>query len=347
MKEKISYKYGLLVALVMFVFLVLAVAGLVTGGIFYLLYSAGMLTAILSSRFPFGILLLMLVSILVGTALTALCGNLPLRSLRRVIDATQQIATGNFDVRLPVAGASEFRLLAENFNSMARELGSIETLRSDFVDNISHEFKTPVVSIKGFARLLKRDNLSPEKRDEYLDIIIAESERLTHLSSNMLLLSKLDGMEDIGERGAFPLDEQVRRAILLLEPQLSQKAIDLDIELEPVILTGSEELLHHVWLNLIGNAIKFTPSGGRVSVTLHRAGDTAVAEIRDSGAGMAPMEAAHIFDKFYQGDASRSTEGNGLGLSLVRRIVELSGGQVAVESAPGAGSCFTVRLPAR
>lgn len=248
---------------------------------------------------------------------------------------------------MPECGPGEFRLLNKNFNKMAEELGSIETLRNDFVSNISHEFKTPVTSIKGFAKLIKRGGLPEERREEYLNIIIAESERLARLSSNVLLLTKLEAQNKIGQTSEFSLDEQIRRAILLLEPQCRQKRLELDINLEPVSVNSNEELLHQVWLNLLSNAVKFTEPDGIISVGLKANAQTATVYVADTGIGMNEEERRRLFDKFYQGDKSRVTEGNGLGLSLVQRIVELNGGTVQVESEAGGGSRFTVTIPVR
>jgi signal transduction histidine kinase len=237
--------------------------------------------------------------------------------------------------------------MARSFNEMAQELSSIETLRSDFISNISHEFKTPIVSIKGFAKRLKKGTLSEEQRNEYIDIIISESDRLTRLSSNVLLLSRLENTEKVMEKALYPLDEQIRRAILLLEPQLQKKRLEVDAKIESVQIFAGEEVLSHLWINLLGNAIKFSPDGGTVGISLTQNGSEAVVTVSDTGAGMDEEMQRHIFDKFYQGDTSRATEGNGLGLSLVKRILELENGRISVDSEPGKGTRFIVSLPIR
>lgn len=285
-------------------------------------------------------------SILIGTALTAGFSSLVINPYKKLSQATNEIAAGNFDVRVDVKGAEEVVLLGESFNRMAKELGSIETMRSDFISNVSHEFKTPVASIKGFARLLKKDTLSQESRDEYLDIIIRESERLTQLSGNVLLLSKLEQQEIVTDNAVFLLDEQLRRAALLFEPEWSQKDIELYTELlDRCAYYGNEELWMQVWLNLIGNAVKFTEAGGRIDIALARRQAAIEVSIRDTGIGMDDEVLAHMFDKFYQGDTSHSTKGNGLGLSLVRRIVAMCGGAIEIESAPDEGTAVRVLLP--
>lgn len=346
MKRGGRNRYSVKVALVLHVFMVLLASSLVSGAVYVILARAGVINVWNVRLFPLPIIGLMLSSVAIATSLTALSRGGPFRPFRKLTEATEEIAAGNFDVRVEVEGPQEIRQLAQSFNKMAAELGSIETLRSDFVGNVSHEFKTPVVSIRGFAKLLRRENLSEERRREYLDIIIHESERLSQLSGNMLLLSKLEKQESLGDVVEFPLDEQIRRCILLLEPQWSKKAIDMEISLPRQMYIGNEELLEQVWLNLIGNAIKFTGNQGIVTVSLKQEERSVVVLISDTGIGMDAETRDHLFDKFYQGDKSHAVEGNGLGLSLVKRIVELSGGAVTVQSALEEGSTFIVRLPA-
>jgi signal transduction histidine kinase len=193
--------------------------------------------------------------------------------------------------------------------------------------------------------LLQDEELSADERREYTEMIIAGTRQLSTLSSNILKLSKFENQKIITDSVEFDLDEQMRRSLLMIEPQWSEKNIELDIELEPVRYCGSVDLLQHVWLNLLDNAIKFSNEGGKISVRLSDAGDHIIAEIADNGIGMNEETKKHLFDKFYQGDKSRSSEGSGLGLPLVKRIVELSGGAIHVKSELGIGSVFTVELP--
>lgn len=338
-------KHTLFVALVLFVFLILLSSMIITGVLFIIGHSLGFMRDLSGTRGLGLILMMLLTSILIGTVLTTLTGRRSLRPFQPLIRATEEVAKGNFDVRVESSGLTELGQLAESFNHMAKELGSIETLRSDFVSNVSHEFKTPVASIKGFAKLLTKESLSSESRKEYLDIIIREADRLAKLSSNVLLLSKLEKQEDAGEVSYFSLDEQLRRVILTLEPAFQKKDISLDIDLAPAGYLGSEGLLHHVWMNLLDNAVKFTPQGGRVGVRLTREKGTVVVRVSDTGCGMDRETADSIFVKFYQGDKSHSTEGNGLGMSLAKQVLDLSGGEISVESTAGEGTTFTVRLP--
>ena len=273
-------------------------------------------------------------------------GRSKLRPINDLVHAMDAVSQGDFSVRVDAENVpGDMGALASSFNEMATELGGLEMFRKDFINNFSHEFKTPIVSIRGFAKQLERDDLTDAQRREYLDIIVSESDRLANMASNVLLLSKLENQTIVTAKTAFALDEQMRRAILLLEKQWSEKEIELDVDLEELEFFGNEEMLNHVWVNLLGNAIKFSPRGGALAVRLRREGDAAVASVRDEGPGMDEDTRRRVFEKFYQGDTAHSTEGNGLGLSLVSRIVDLCGGDVAVDSAPGQGSTFTVRLP--
>ncbi|MBR3273483.1 MAG: HAMP domain-containing histidine kinase, partial [Clostridia bacterium] len=263
-----------------------------------------------------------------------------------LVRAMQAVSRGDFSVRVDAEDVpGDMGELASSFNDMATELGGLELFRKDFINNFSHEFKTPIVSIRGFAKQLERDDLTDDQRREYLDIIVTESDRLANMASNVLLLSKLENQTIVTDREDYRLDEQLRRCVLLLEKQWSEKDLEPDIELEEITYRGNEEMMNHVWVNLLNNAIKFSPRGGLLTVRLGREGDAAVCAVGDQGSGMDADTRRRIFEKFYQGDTAHATEGNGLGLSLVKRIVDLCGGSVDVKSAPGEGSTFTVRLP--
>jgi signal transduction histidine kinase len=259
-------------------------------------------------------------------------------------NATKKVAEGDFSVRLPQGRADELGLLMENFNYMAQELQSIEYLQKDFISNVSHEFKTPIASIQGFATLLKSPETTEDERQEYTGIILKESQRLSRLSQNLLRLSKLEYQQRLTEKKPFQLDEQLRRTVLMLEPEWGQKAIQWELNLESTVILGDEELLQQVWINLLGNAIKFSDAGGEIAVSLY-ASDVVKVRIRDHGIGMDENTQARIFERFYQGDASHAHEGNGLGLPLCKRIIDLHEGALRVKSAPGQGSTFTVELP--
>ena len=337
-------KMSTLLWLVLFVFVVLVASIIVAGLIWQLFMSLGILSPYEAGQSIRAFMFLLIISVLIGTVLAAIGGDYFLRPLSRLSSATKEIARGNFSVQVEIKGSTELERLAVSFNEMAKELGSIETLRADFVSNISHEFKTPVTSIRGFAKRLMKDNLTDEQRMEYLKIIVYESERLTRLSSNVLLLSNLESDPPDAEREDFSLDEQLRKLVLLLEPQLQNKKLETEIQLESVQITANEELLHHVWLNLLGNAIKFSHLGGTIGIKLELKNGTATVTISDQGVGMDDETKKRMFEKFYQADQSRAAEGNGLGLSLVKRILDLENGQIEVESSPGRGARVMVEL---
>lgn len=285
------------------------------------------------------------VCILIGTACTAVFGRKALKPVREVIGATHQVAKGNFDIQLHLKGIKEYEELSNSFNKMTDELASIETLRSNFVSNFSHEFKTPIVSIRGFAKLLKDGNLTLEEREEYLDIIMTESERLATLSTNVLTLSKYENIEILSDLTTFRLDEQIRRAIAIMDPKWSDKEMTINVGLDEVMFTGNADLTQQIWLNLMDNAIKFSSMGSRIGMTLMNIEEGIRFTIQDEGEGIGEIAKEHIFDKFYQGDTSHAVAGNGLGLTMVQRIVALHGGNICVESTPNLGTMFIVTMP--
>lgn len=274
----------------------------------------------------------------------SLTGRL-IRPVTQLSQAIQKVARGDFSVRLPVEQQDEVGQLMENFNHMTAELQSIEYLQKDFISNVSHEFKTPIASIQGFATLLQSPDLDEESRKEYTGIIVKESRRLSRLSQNLLKLSKLENQHRLDNPAPYGLDEQLRQTVLLLQPEWEPKDILWDLEDMPsVTYTGDEALMQQVWINLLGNAIKFSPQGGEISLRL-TTGEKIRVEITDQGPGMTEEVQKRIFDRFYQGDSSHKEEGNGLGLALCQRIVDLSKGSITVESQLGKGSTFIVELP--
>ncbi len=283
----------------------------------------------------------------IGTGAAAILTKWILYPLQEMIDATERIAKGDFKVHLQETfdAKSDFGILQRSFNHMARELDSIEMFRKDFINNFSHEFKTPIVSIQGFAHQLKAGGLTPEEEQEYIRIIADESDRLSKMATNILLLSKLENQAIVTEQTEFYLDEQIRTCLLLLEKQWSSKDIALNLDLDEVRYYFNEPMLSHVWVNLLGNAIKFTPRGGTVSCYLRATPSEVVVTVSDTGCGMDEFTQRHIFEKFYQGDTSHTGDGNGIGLTIVGRILVLCGGSIRVESTPLEGSTFTVTLP--
>ena len=270
-----------------------------------------------------------------------------LRPIRNLGSAMNRVAGGDFKLRIDSTSRSgDIQQLYRDFNVMVAELEKTEVLQSDFVSNVSHEFKTPINAIEGYAMLLQdADGATPEQR-EYVEKILHNTRRLSSLIGDILLLSKVENQTIAKEAKEFRLDEQVRQSILSLEPQWSEKEIDFDVELEEISYRGDARLLLHVWSNLIGNAVKFNPPNGAVRLRLNRADGGVVFTIEDEGPGIPPEARKHIFDKFYQGDSSHREEGNGLGLALVKRILNVCGGEIQQENLPDRGSRFTVKLPA-
>ncbi|GIX59412.1 two component sensor kinase [Bacillus paranthracis] len=349
MRKFFNKRVSLAITLVIFVFGVMVVTFLLIGSSVALLQYFDVISLPSPSRNKDNPLFLLFIlfglCILLGTALTAFFSKKALNPIRKVIDATHKVANGDFSVKVDLKGIGEMEELSHSFNKMTQELSTIETLRSDFINNFSHEFKTPIVSVRGFAKLLKENNLSDEKRRDYLDIIITESERLAALSTNVLTLSKYENLEIIVDKTPFRLDEQLRKAIVLMEPKWSAKEITVNVELDNVIYRGNEDLTQQIWLNLLDNAIKFSYQGGLINITLTNVNDEIQFVIQDDGPGMEDQTTSHIFDKFYQGDTSHSKVGYGLGLPLVKRIVKLCGGDITVQSELDKGSIFTVVLP--
>lgn len=298
-------------------------------------------------------LLLLGACALIATILFALLSKYYLQPLKRLIRATKEIGDGHFDIRVQEEKQGLYHMVPElqellhNFNEMAEELRGIELFRNDFINNFSHEFKTPIISIRGFAHELRQEGLTEEQRTEYARIIEEESSRLARLSSNVLTLSKLENQQIVTGQTDFYLDEQIRQCILMLESDWTEKELEMIPELEPLLYHGNEEMLALVWRNLLANAIKFTPKGGFVKVTMAVDDRNVTVAVEDNGIGMTPAVRARIFEKFYQGDPSHAHAGYGIGLALVGRILQLVGGTVDVESEEGKGSRFTVVLPLR
>ncbi len=266
----------------------------------------------------------------------------PIKKLR---DGMRRVSEGDFDVRLETSGTSkELDELIAGFNMMAEELHSTEILQSDFVSNVSHEFKTPINAIEGYATLLQGHDGKDSVEEEYIEKILFNTRRLSSLVSNVLLLSKIDNQSITHQKSELDISEQIREELLALEAAWTEKDIDFDIELQDISYYGYGNLLRHVWSNLIGNAIKFSPRGAEIRIRLHSSNDSIVFVVEDYGSGISDETKKHLFDKFYQGDTSHKSEGNGLGLALVYRIVKLSGGEITAENREEGGCRFTVIL---
>lgn len=295
------------------------------------------------------LLLIYGVSLIVGALIAAVAVRIPLRPINWIIAQMNRLAEGDFKARLhfekPLGSIPAFAGVERSFNKMAEELGNTEVLRSDFINNFSHEFKTPIVSIAGFAKLLQKGNLDEEQKREYLNAIVEESMRLSYMATNVLNLTKVENQTILTGVTEFNLSEQIRSAVLLLENSWAQKNLEMDLEFPEVTICAGEELLKQVWINLLHNAVKFSPEYGPLQVKIQETKDTVSVSIINAGS-IAPEHFSRIFHKFYQIDRSHSGEGNGVGLAIVKRIVELHSGKVEVCSQSGLVA-FTVTLPKR
>ncbi len=265
--------------------------------------------------------------------------------IKEVREGMQKVADGNFDVRLETASSSvEVQELYAGFNMMAQELGSTEILQTDFVSNVSHEFKTPINAIEGYTTLLQGTDNIDDTENWYIEKILFNTRRLSSLVSNILLLSKIENQSIQTNRIRFSIDEQIRQSILVFEPQWEQKNIEFDVSMEEVNYTGNESLMHHIWDNIIGNAVKFSPDSGRIRITLQKENGKIIFSVSDTGPGISEEAQKHIFDKFYQEDGSHKEEGNGLGLALVKRILSIVDGEIVAANNPSGGCTVTVTI---
>lgn len=271
------------------------------------------------------------------------------RPVKKIIAASEKIMQGDFSAQIPplkgIDSLGDYNIIISNFNKMAKELSGMETLRTDFIANVSHELKTPLAVIQNYGTLLQQPGLSEEKQLEYAKSITDASRRLASLITNILKLNKLENQQIYPSVETYDLGEQLCECLLSFENVWEEKELDIDTDIEDGILVDSDgELLSLVWNNLFSNAIKFTDSHGKVSVSLKSEGEQVVVRISDTGCGITPEVGKHIFEKFYQGDTSHAMQGNGLGLALVKRVIDIVGGDISVSSEVGQGSTFIVRL---
>ena len=284
-----------------------------------------------------------IIGITLGIPISIFVNRSLLSPIRRLSEAMDLVGKGMFDIQISTkAPFSDIEDIYRNFNLMTRELAANEILKSDFVSNVSHEIKTPITAIEGYAMLLQGSESLSEEEAEYVEKILSSSQRLSELVRNVLLLSKIDNQAIETKIERFSLDEQIRQAILMLEPKWCEKNIELDVELEQIQYEGNRGLTLHIWNNLIGNAIKFTPENSTVAIRLFQTEEGIVFTVDDEGNGISEDAMRHIFDKFYQADSSHKQEGNGLGLSLVKRIIDLVGGSIEVENLEPRGCRFRV-----
>ena len=283
--------------------------------------------------------------VLVSVADTIFLSHKIFRPIERLSQAMNRVAEGDFKVTLSTGSkVVELRDSYQSFNRMVGELASTETLQTDFVSSVSHEIKTPIAAVEGYASLLQDPTLTEEERAQYADKILFNTRRLSELVGNILLLSKAENNVIRPQKSTYRIDEQVREAILSLEARWTERDTELDVELDEITYTGNEALLYHVFTNLIDNAVKFSPRGGKVILRLTKKNERVVFTVEDNGPGIPDSEKRRIFRKFYQVDPSHAKAGNGLGLALVAQMLAVSDGHVRVEDAPTGGARFVVTL---
>lgn len=285
-------------------------------------------------------------TIFVALIINSLTIKTVIKPIKAVSDAMQQVTRGNFDIQLEVVGNDEISVLQRNFNTMTEGLKQNEEMSKNFASIVSHEYKTPIAAITGYAQLLYNGGLEEEEEKQYIKTILEQSKRLSNLSVNMLQLARLDSNTVGMSKEMFSLDEQIRNVIVNMENLWEQKNIEMDINLDKAQVYCNSQMLYHVWENLLSNAIKFTPENGKITVTCQVSDNYAVVKVADTGCGISPENIPHIFERFYKSDSEVNADGNGLGLAITQKIIQLSGGKVSVESEAGKGSLFTVTLPA-
>ena len=270
------------------------------------------------------------------------------RPVQIITQATEQIMQGDFSVRVrPMhgAGMEGFNQIGMAINAMAQELSGTETLRTDFIANVSHELKTPLAVMGNYAAMLQRPGITEDEKNEYAKAISEAARKLAQLITNILKLNKLENQQIFPQPKEFDLSEQLCECLLVFEDAWEAKNLEIETDIqEDVRIKSDPELLSLVWNNLISNAVKFTPDGGRIGLSLKTQGSSVVVQVRDTGCGMKPEVGQHIFEKFYQGDTSHATQGNGLGLALVKRVIDILNGEIGVQSVYGEGSTFTVKI---
>lgn len=347
-KERAS-RTSLMIVLAVFVFSILLAATCITSLCLYILAKVGILIDV-NGELPLTtvILFMSLVSIVIGGIIAFFSSRIPLKPINNLINKMNRLAAGDFKARLHfgsvLSSHSAFNEISTSFNKMAEELENTELLRSDFINNFSHEFKTPIVSIMGFASLLSKGNLTEEQKAVYIKSIEEESRRLADMATNMLNLTKVENQTILTDISSFNLSEQIRSALLLLEDKWTKKDIDLQPDFEEYMIEANEELLKQIWINLLDNAIKFSDNRGVVALKISEEIDFLKVSISNFGKAIPPEKAEKIFNRFYQADESHTGEGNGIGLAIVKKIVILHGGDIAVRSDDDI-TVFEVMLP--
>ena len=345
--EKLSAK--LRIRLTLIFFNVLLVSGILTTVIFFVLSTLNIL--IYPGKIgSFGyVIALFITSLIIGTIFGYFLTDKYFSPLKKLSDATKKIAEGDFTIAIDELkyndDDTELNELIKNFNIMAVQLSKIETLRSDFIANVSHEFKTPLSTIQGYVALLEDEKLTKEEQQNYLDIIFDATNKLTNLTSNILKISKLENQEVEINKTEYNISEQIREVIILLQASWEKKNIEFNLDLPDCMIISDEELLQQVWMNVLSNAIKFSYENSKIDIILKSHSNYITLDFKDYGCGMDEETVIHIFEKFYQGDKSRSKEGNGLGLALSKKIVSICKGEIKAKSKINEGTTISVSLP--
>lgn len=347
-KQKDRISLSLIFAVIVLIFLIISLGVALALGFILMETGVIIIEGDTSMSMSQGFLFLSGVSLIIGALLATLAGKFPLKPVNRIITQLNRLASGDFKARLefkgPIGKLPAVREACDSFNTMAKELEATELLRSDFINNFSHEFKTPIVSIAGFAKLLKKGNLSDEQQREYIDIIEQESLRLSQLATNIMNLTKYENQSILTDVTSYNLSEQIRSSIVELEGKWERKNINFNLDFSEHEISANKDMLKHVWLNLIDNAVKFSPENEAVDISIKEVGDSYTVAIGNKGEEIPEEKRKRIFNKFYQADESHAKEGNGIGLSLAKGVVELHGGEITV-SCDNSTVTFTVNIP--
>ena len=348
-RKKRTNRVSLTLLLSVVVFFALLIASLLALGLVMLLIQLHVFKGVSEEiRMSNVLMVMVLISLVMGAALVLIMSKIPVNPINIFVNGLNNLAAGNFKTRIsykgPLANQPAVQEVTESFNKLAKELENTEMLRSDFINNFSHEFKTPIVSIAGFAKLLQRGNLTEEQKMQYLNAIEEESMRLSYMATNILNMTKVENQEILTDVTNFNLSEQIRFAVLLMEDQWSKKNLELQLDFDEHMIDANEELLKQVWINLVGNAVKFAPRCATVAVDICATAESYIVEVSNTGSEIPPEKQKRIFNKFYQADESHAQEGSGIGLAIVKKIVDLHSGWVSVKSGDGM-TTFTVELP--
>ena len=348
--NKKSHRIALTMLFSLVIFVILTISILLAAVVVFIIVNVGFFTAFGGDDISLGqiIAVMSIVSLIIGFAVAVFLINIPLKPINRIVESLNKLSSGDFKARLSFGRLLNlyptFTEISDSFNLLAEELQNTEMLRSDFINNFSHEFKTPIVSVLGFAKLLRKGNLTEEQKNEYYKIIEEESLRLSYMATNVLNLTKVENQTILTDISKFNLSEQIRSSVLLLEDKWSKKNIDFNMEFDEYYIFANEELLKQIWINLLDNAVKFSFDYGEIGICIETFDKNISIKISNLGVGIAKENLGKIFNKFYQAEESHSFVGNGVGLAIVKKIVDLHNGEVYAES-DGDKTVFTVILP--